>query len=96
MGRLMRLFAENLSSVSPVTTRMINWSGDSGPSADNVPLRIAGGLHALVLLKKAPELALVYPPNDATDTALWQAVEHCTHTRERFSQRLDQQPAPNQ
>lgn len=75
MGRLMRLFAENLTAVSPVAARMLNWSGDTSPNADNVPLRIAGGLHALVLLKRSPALAAVYPPNTATDPALWQAVE---------------------
>lgn len=50
-----------------------DWPGDLGPSAVSMPLRVAGGLHALVLDGDA-SLAAVYPPNDASDETLLAAV----------------------
>lgn len=40
--------------------RILGWSGDG--FADALPIRIAGGLHALVRRGGAPELAALYPP----------------------------------
>ena len=41
----------------------LDWPGDTGPSADSVPLRLCGGLHALVLSGRDGELARHYPPH---------------------------------
>lgn len=73
MGRLMRLAGERLQAGTPVTDRIFGWTGDATAKADNVPLRLAAGLHAL----KLGGLALedVYPPRTSNDDQLWAAVE---------------------
>ena len=41
-ARLCRLFAERLRPGTAVADHIIGWPGDPLPSADSVPLRIAG------------------------------------------------------
>lgn len=72
MGRLMPLIGERLAE-GPVADRVLNWQGDPSPSADSVPLRLAGALHALKIESRA--LTDVYPPHDVDDDTLWSAVE---------------------
>ena len=73
MGRLMGLFAARDWPAGLVTDRIFAWEGDLGPRAESIPLRLAGALHALVL-RGHDVLAQVYPPQEVTDDALWQAV----------------------
>lgn len=73
MGRLMALFAERLTHGNSVADRVLNWPGDPSPRADNVPLRLAGALHALAR-SGHPGLAHAYPPNALSDDALWACV----------------------
>jgi len=75
MGRLLPLLAERMDENTPVGAALLNWPGDASYKGDVVPLRIAGGLHGLVLSGQAPDLAAVYPPHEASDDALWAAVE---------------------
>lgn len=75
MGRLMRLCAERLQPGTAVADTVLNWPGDPSNVADSVPLRLAGGLHALVLRSTAAQLVAAYPPNQSDDDPLWQAVE---------------------
>jgi hypothetical protein len=71
MERLMSGLASRLEPGDPVADRVLGWQGDPSSKADSVPLRLAGGLHALVLTDKAPALAAAYTSNiDPTDTAL--------------------------
>ena len=71
MERLMAGLAEGLAPGDPVGDRVLGWPGDPSSSADSVPLRLAGGLHALVLTGQAPDLAAVYAMgDDPTDQAL--------------------------
>jgi hypothetical protein len=49
-----------------------------------LPLRIAGGLHALVLSQRDDGLAAVYPPHNAGDGALRTAVLKALHSHEDF------------
>ena len=76
---------------------LASWPGD--PVADAVPLRLAAGLHALVLSGTAPELAAVYPASgQATDPALvWRtalaAIEAHRSEVEGF---LDSPPQTNE
>lgn len=71
MERLMTGLASRLEPGNPVADRVLGWQGDPSSKADSVPLRLAGGLHALVLTDKAPALAAAYMSNiDPTDTAL--------------------------
>lgn len=73
MGRLMALCAEMDWPAGVVTDRIFAWQGDISPRGQSVPLRLAGALHALHLQGHAG-LGTVYPPQDATDAALWDAV----------------------
>jgi hypothetical protein len=73
-ARLCRLVAARLEPGGVVADRILGWSGDPRGRADALPLRLAGALHGLVLDGTDPGLVAVYPPNDATDDALWAAV----------------------
>jgi hypothetical protein len=74
-ARLSRLFADRLAPGNDTADRILQWPGDPSPSADSVPLRIAGCLHALALEGRDPTLKSVYPPNTADDDTLWSAVQ---------------------
>ena len=73
MSQLMRLCARRTWPDCDVTRRVFGWQGDLTPRGQSVPLRLAGALHALVLQGHAG-LARVYPPVQADDESLWQAV----------------------
>lgn len=69
--------AERLQPGDPVADRILGWQGDPSSNADSVPLRIAGGLHALILTDKARALAAAYASgDDPTDTALAMIRQH--------------------
>lgn len=71
---LLRLLAERLRPNSPLTARLFNWSGDMGPSADSVPLRLAGALNSLRILGRCG-LEEAYENYAADPDSLWHAVE---------------------
>lgn len=73
MAQLMRLLAERLTDATEVGRVVLGWPGDADPIRDGLPLRLAGGLHALRL--EGIALNEVYPPNDVSDDALWDGVE---------------------
>jgi hypothetical protein len=75
MGRLLPLIADRIEAGTPVADKILNWQGDMRPQADSVPLRLAGALHALVLTDASVALKAAYPPNNAPDDTLWNAVE---------------------
>jgi hypothetical protein len=83
-ARLCRLFAERLRPGVDVADRIIGWPGDPLPSADSVPLRIAGCLHALVLEGRDSSLAGAYPPNAIDDDALWTAIRQAMSSHASF------------
>lgn len=71
MQRLMAGLADRLTPGDPVSDRVLTWEGDPSSSADSVPQRLAGGLHALVLSGQAPDLAKAYASDrDPTNAAL--------------------------
>ncbi len=72
MGQLCDLLATRGWPDSPLREKYAKWEGDIGPSAQSLPLRLAGGLHALAL--QGDELAASYPPVSVSDDALWGAV----------------------
>lgn len=80
MGRLMGLFADRLVPGTPVSDHLFNWPGDPAIHKDNAPLRLAGVLHALKLQGHA--LGEVYPPNLASDEALWHSVQQAIETHQ--------------
>ncbi|WP_208353310.1 DUF2332 domain-containing protein [Pseudaestuariivita rosea] len=73
MQRLFAICADRMQPGTPLTDRMFNWPGDVSSAGDSVPLRLAGGLHALVLQGDA-RLGQVYPPNGVSDDQLWDTV----------------------
>lgn len=59
---LCRTLAEVLSAETGAGREILAWAGDPAPLADNLPLRVAGALHALSRSGRAPRLTAVYPP----------------------------------
>ncbi len=76
MGRLLGLLANRLRPGTPVADRLFAWPGDISPSAQSVPLRLAGALHRLVLSGEDAALVAAYPPNQVQDDQLWRAVSN--------------------
>lgn len=84
MGQLLSLLAEHWPETSALARRLALFEGDIGPAGHSLPLRTAGGLHALVLSGRAPELAALYPPAEVSDGALLQAVLAAVEAHEAF------------
>ncbi|MBB95929.1 MAG: hypothetical protein CML68_15220 [Rhodobacteraceae bacterium] len=70
MGRLLRLLAGSMPTDTPLRAKIEAWPAPLGSSHASLPLRLAGGLHNLVLTGTDPDLAALYPPNDVPDDAL--------------------------
>lgn len=81
MARLMAGLADQLAPGDPVSDAVLGWPGDPPSKADSVPLRLAGGLHALVLTQAEPDLAAAYasPDTDPTKAALAAIQHHPAH-----------------
>jgi hypothetical protein len=80
MARLCDLLGRLLDRRSATGERILSWPGDPSPSADVLPLRLCGGLHALVRAGRLPELALLYPPNPlAANELLGPALAKAIH-----------------
>ena len=97
MGQLMRLFADRLEPGTRIADRLLSWPGDISPSAQSVPLRIAGALHRLVLTGADAALAAAYPPNVADDDTLWAVVTAALDTHDSaIMAALDSPPQTNE
>jgi len=83
MAQLLRLLADNLHWEHPVFTMVRNWDPDRVKD-DALALRIAGGLHALVLSGQAVELADVYPPAETSDEVLLGAIRDAVSAHESY------------
>jgi len=96
-AHLYQLFAERLVPGGIVANRLLNWTGDPRPSADSLPLRIAGCLHALVLEGRDALLSTAYPPGAANDDTLWSMVGHaCDIHADFILKRLNSPPQTNE
>ncbi len=84
MGQLLNLLADAWPEDSELGRRFATFEGDIGPAGHSLPLRVAGGLHALVLSNAAPDLAAHYPPHTADDDTLRAAVLNALRTHEPF------------
>ena len=71
-ARVCRLLPALLDDSSATGRRVIEWSGNF--RADALALRLTGGLHALVLAGADEALKAAYPPNEASDAELAEAV----------------------
>lgn len=85
-ARLCRLVGNRLQADGAVSRRILSWPGDASAQGDSVPLRLAGALHALVLQKRCPQLAALYPPKDdgVSDADFWAAVLEALGKEEAF------------
>ncbi len=79
MARLLNGLADTWRPRGDLARLCAGFSGDIGPAGASLPLRIAGGLHALVLSRRDAGLAAQYPPHAgataALMTAAWAALE---------------------
>jgi hypothetical protein len=73
-ARLCRVAGEELDRSTAIGRRVLDWPGDPDARADSVPLRLAGGLHALVRRGRLPALAALYPPHPLPEPAALRAA----------------------
>jgi hypothetical protein len=96
-ARLCRLHAERLQPGHQVADHILGWPGNPAGSADSVPLRVAGSLHALVLEGRDSLLSIAYPPDQSDDDALWTAVTLAFEAHSGFVlERLTSPPQTNE
>lgn len=97
-GRLCDLVAKYLSDETRNGARVLGWSGD--PASDALALRLAGALHALVLMGKDAGLVEIYPPEAVSlpdDRDMWQVIEEALRTHDGFIYDwLDSAPQTNE
>lgn len=97
MGRLLRLLATHWPTDTALARKCAAWQGDIGPLGASLPLRICGGLHALVLQQRDADLIAAYPPNNVPDTRLRGAVLAALQTHDTFlSGWIDHAPQTNE
>jgi len=84
MGRMLRILAKIWPNHTALAAKVAAWPGDIGPMADGLPLRIAGGLHALTLTHQDIGLGDAYPPNAVSDQALSDALIRAIETHDAF------------
>lgn len=96
-ARVLRVLA-GMAGDGPVAARVLAWPGDPSPTADALALRLAAGLHALVLSGADPQLAAIYAaPDDCADPVLRESLaramkEHPDH----LMRWLDSPPQTNE
>ncbi len=96
MDRLCQMLATELQPGKPLTDRLFNWTGELGPRAASVPLRLCGALHALRLNDRA-ELATLYPPNHPSDEAFANGIMAALETEADFVNAfIDSAPQTNE
>ena len=76
-------FADHLDHSSRVGEFCLDWQGDPGPAADGIPLRLCGGLHALVLSERDPQLEQLYPPHES-EPPQWSELQRVLQEHEDF------------
>ena len=84
MGQLCDILSDHWPGASALGQRFAEFTGDIGPSGASLPLRIAGGLHALVLTGRDDGLRALYPPHRASDADLTQTVLYALRAHEPF------------
>jgi len=75
-GWVCGLIGERLDGSSAIGRRVLDWPGNPSHEGDALPLRLAGGLHALARSGADAALTVVYPPNPAPedDAQLWEIL----------------------
>lgn len=83
MARLLRLLVTDWPTDTGLAHKCATFTGDIGPSGHSLPLRIAGGLHALRLSGDG-ELTAVYPPNAVDEASFATAILNAFHQHDDF------------
>ncbi|APX10868.1 DUF2332 domain-containing protein [Tateyamaria omphalii] len=84
MGRVFGILAERWDPDTALGQKIAEYQGDIGPAGHSLPLRIGGGLHALVLRGQDAGLMQAYPPNTVDDATLENAILNALKTKEDF------------
>lgn len=84
MGRVLNILANHWDPDTALGQKMATYEGDIGPAGHSLPLRIAGGLHALVLQGRDAGLMAAYPPDETDDATLEQAVLTALESQQDF------------
>ena len=87
-------FPDALDRRTATGQKVLGWKGDPTPSADSVPLRICGALHALVLTGGDLRLAARYPPADNPTVA--ELAEAIARNDEFIAGFIDSPPQTNE
>ena len=77
MQDLLETLADIWDDTSPLAEAFASYEGDIGPAGHSLPLRLCGGLHALVLSDRDAALKAAYPPHarpDAFDRLIGEAL----------------------
>lgn len=94
-ARVCRAAIQVLDEGTETGRRILGWPGDVAAAA--VSLRLAGGLHALVLSGNDEGLAAVYPPHEAGDEELREALAAALRRHDaRLLLSLDSPPQTNE
>ncbi|MCK0149570.1 DUF2332 family protein [Marivita sp. S6314] len=84
MARMLPLLAQVWPHGSDLDADIQAYQGDIGPKGHSLPLRLASGLHALVLTGQDAALIAAYPPNAVSDAALQAALSDALQTHSPF------------
>lgn len=84
MDRLLHVLAAHWLDGTKLAMKCKTFAGDIGPSGHSLPLRIASGLHALVLRGDDPKLCAIYPPNTADNTSFRAGILQALHDHDDF------------
>src|SRR3954468_7188656 len=97
-ARLCEAVGPNLDRSTAIGRRILDWPAGPDLSDEAVPLRLAGGLHALVRAGRLEALARLYPPNPLPSAeTLWAAVSEALVVAEReLLPWLDSAPQTNE
>ncbi len=82
-ARVLNTLAEVWDDTTALGHAMAAYTGDIGPAGHSLPLRIAGGLHALVRSGSDDGLCAAYPPN-IHDTELSAVISNALERHEDF------------
>lgn len=93
---LCAVLGRRIDSRTEVGRRVLDWPGNPDGWADGLPLRLCGGLHALVRRGDVPRLATCYPPNPVThEEEFWRAIDKALERPELLLW-LDNPPQTNE
>nr|WP_275411552.1 DUF2332 family protein [Shimia biformata] len=84
MARLLTLLAGDWPEDTKLSRKLTGFPGDIGPMGASLPLRVAGGLHALHLQGIDPDLSAVYPPANPPEDLFRSAIIYALYAHDTF------------